>query len=178
MAHGPTLRMLGMAFEDAQSRGRGAWQQSSTGIGIPGVEDRWRLCWVGGESRWIPGGQRSWIGRQRPADGALHTRACVNRLENLPGSLVAEVGHQRQQAEQHTGRRQQDGQQLRELNSEESHVSFPRLAGAGRTGAGAVVYRKTIALTYVRPQTARIASKGLSGGGHPLRHPPGSRPKD
>jgi len=48
---------------------------------------------------------------------------------------MAEVGHQRQQAEQHTGRRQQNGQQLRELNSEESHVSFPRPAGARRTGA-------------------------------------------
>jgi len=55
---------------------------------------------------------------------------------------MAEVGHQRQQAEQHTGRRQQNGQQLRELNSEESHVSFPRPAGARRTGAGAFVLLK------------------------------------
>jgi hypothetical protein len=35
------------------------------------------------------------------------------------------MGHQRQQAEQHTGCRQQDGQDLRELDSEENHGRFP-----------------------------------------------------
>jgi hypothetical protein len=35
------------------------------------------------------------------------------------------MGHQRQQARQHTGCRQQDRQQLREMNSELGHVSFP-----------------------------------------------------
>jgi len=43
--------------------------------------------------------------------------------------LVAEVRDQRDQAEQHAGRRQQNGQEVRELNSEESHVSFPKPAG-------------------------------------------------
>jgi hypothetical protein len=35
------------------------------------------------------------------------------------------MGHQGQQAEQHTGCRQQDGQDLRELDSEENHGRFP-----------------------------------------------------
>lgn len=64
-----------------------------------------------------------------PADRAIvtaaHWGARVDRLGRRPAGLVAEVGHQHQQAKQHGGCRQQDGQHLREMNSELGHVSFP-----------------------------------------------------
>jgi hypothetical protein len=60
----------------------------------------------------------------------MHDSSCVDRPEGLAWRDVANIGHgDRQQAEQHTGRRQQNGQEVRELNSEEDHVSFPSPAG-------------------------------------------------
>jgi hypothetical protein len=67
--------------------------------------------------------------------------------------LLAEVGHNRQQAEQHTGRHQQQGHQVRELNSQKSHCSFP----------------KHHAEHAQRRTAARVASKSLSGNDHPLK---------
>jgi hypothetical protein len=66
---------------------------------------------------------------------------------------LAEVGRNRQQAEQHTGRHQQQDHQLRELNSQKSHL-FVSQHHAEHTQ---------------RRAAARVASKSLSGKNHPLK---------
>ena len=84
------------------------------------------------------------------------------------------MGHQRQQAEQQTCCDQQNGQELRELNSEKHHVRFP----APRVRRTPVDDRTKRSPANVRPQTARIASIGLSGAGHPLQPASGAKPKE
>ena len=84
------------------------------------------------------------------------------------------MGHQRHQAEQHTGCQQQDGQKLREMNSEENHVRFP----APRVRRTEVGDRKKRSPSTVRPQTARVASIGLSEPGHPLQPGPGAERRE
>jgi hypothetical protein len=80
-----------------------------------------------------------------------------DRLKNRPALGASDCHHGQQAEQQHTGRRHQHGQQLRELNSEENHESFPSLTAAGRFAGE----REGL-------PAARIASKSLSGGGHPL----------
>ena len=92
-----------------------------------------------GEIGWIPGRQRSRVGRQEPAGRAAHGLAYEDRLKYLSHRGANDCHHGQQAEQQHTGRRQQHGQELRELNSEENHESFPSLTATCESRVNASV---------------------------------------